>query len=114
MGRYLQIRVLAETPDRHDIERAWPRLVAMAFDSPWSEPRAKGGVLELTQILYEKARLGNWPDDWQALGEDIEAAWRVKERLEQALADRDPQRADRLSYELEDALAELEKTAPNP
>ena len=115
MGKYLQIRVTATTYDEAAAEDRYGRLYALAWPvaaTPAVEPR---GLLELTQALDDKVRLGDLPGgDRQALLPDVEKAMALKQSLEAALGDRDPKSADSLSYALEDALGELEKLAPKP
>ncbi len=102
MGQYLQIRVSAETFDPAAVEKAWPRLCALAG--------GENRVLSLAEVLFDKVRFGDVPAELKdRLSPGLEKAAALAERLEAALADRDPQTADALSYELEDRLAELEK-----
>ena len=111
MGRLLQIRVSAETFKPEEVEAAYPTLAKLA----WTEPRPQGvtrGMLELPEALFENLSLGDWPEATEeALRAGISKAQGIRRKLEAALADWQPKDADRLSYELEDTLAELEKIA---
>ncbi len=119
MGKYLQIRVSAFTYRPEDVERAYPRLLALA----WPEYAAgkpgvatpKVGVLELTEALADQSIYGDWSKELTAdLERQLATAKTLKSKLESALADWKPDVANRLSDELEDALAELETLAPKP
>jgi len=113
MGKFLQIRVTVATYDTAAAEERYAKLYALAWPTaatPATEPK---GLLELTAALDDRVRLGDLPrSDRTALLPGVERAMTVKTALEAALGDRDPKAADRFSYELEDALAELEKLAP--
>jgi len=113
MGRFLQIRVTAGTYDPAAAAAAFPRLYALAWPveaTPAPEPR---GLLELVPALADRVRLGE-PSvpDRETLLSGLRPIQAAAASLEAALADRDPRAADRFSYVLEDALAELEKLAP--
>lgn len=103
MGKILQIRVSAWTYDEGEVETAWPRLAELAVAVPLK--RNKLGVLELVESLDDGLRFMNWPDSLKkSIAPGIERAVSIKHRLEGALGDWDPRRADKLSNELEDAL----------
>jgi len=117
MGKILQIRVMASTYDPEDMDKAWPRLVALCRpDYPYPKgPKTRPtGVLELVQTLDDRCRFGDWEERAKdALRPGIDAALAVKARLEQALGDWRPTEANHLSDELEEALAALETQAKN-
>lgn len=115
MGRVLQIRVMAYTPDERDVEKRWPRLYALA----WEERLPKSGldwrergVLELVANLADRDGIGLIPEKVsKALGDGFRRAAAVKAELERAVSDWKPADANVLSEKLEDALDELEKDA---
>lgn len=111
MGKLLQIRVMAQTVRDDDVEQAYPTLAKLA----WSEPRPTGvprGVLELPEALFEHLSMGDWPEDLQsALRPGVSETMGLRGKLNSALADWQPQEADTLSYQLEDALETLERKA---
>jgi hypothetical protein len=113
MGKYLQIRVIAQTFDPAAAERRYERLYALAYPVAATPPAGPQGLLELVQALDDAVRLGDLPGaDRKALLPGVERAMALKTALEAALGERDAHTADKLSYDLEDALAELEKLAP--
>ncbi len=115
MGRLLQIRVIAQTYDEAAAEERYARLYALAWPAAATPAAGPRGLLELTAALDDAVRLGDLPGpDRKALLPGVERAMAAKTALEAALGNRDPQAADRASYELEDILAELEKIAPKP
>ncbi|MFZ5813210.1 MAG: hypothetical protein ACOY4F_14325 [Thermodesulfobacteriota bacterium] len=110
MGAILQIRVSAETADPRLVEKSWPRLVALAWPVEATPPSGRPGVLELVSGLHDRLAFGDLdPGLREALGPGILRAQALKEGLEQALADRDPRTADRVSYQVEETLWELER-----
>jgi len=111
MGELLQIRVMAQTYKPESVERRWPVLHKLAWPRP-SPAWPHQGVMELPEALSEQLSLGEWPKDRQeALRGPISQILAIRSRLDSALGDRKPREADALSYELEDALDELEKKA---
>jgi hypothetical protein len=116
VGKILQIRVSAYTYRPEDVEERYPRLTALAWPEPDTGapgPEPKTGLLELVEALSDQARFGGWSKELVADMEPVLAkAKDRKARLEKALADWDAHTADSLSYEIEDALASLEKMAP--
>lgn len=111
MGRLLQVRVSASTFKPADVERAWPALAALAWPQPRA-PEAAHGVLELPSDLFEALSHGDWPESRkEALRAGIAKAQQLKGKIEAALADWKARDADTLSYQLEDALDELERAA---
>ena len=111
MGRYLQIRVSVSTADEETVAKAWPRLVRLA----WADglpPVGSRGVLELTAALADRLSLGMLPPRAaEAVGGPARRAGQARLDLEEALAQRKPAEADRLTYALEDALDEAEQSA---
>lgn len=111
MGRYLQIRVSVSTADEETVAKAWPRLVKLA----WADglpPVGARGVLELTAALADRLSLGMIPPQAaKAVDEPARRAERARLNLKEALAQRQPAEADRLTYALEDALDEAEQSA---
>ncbi len=115
MGKFLQIRVTAQTYDEVAAEERYGKLYALAWPAAATPPVEPRGLLELTAALDDRVRLGDLPGpERKALLPGVERAMALKNALEAALGDRDPKAADKFSYELEDALAELEKLAPKP
>jgi hypothetical protein len=110
MGAFLQIRVSAVTFDPGKVDKAWPGLVKLAFPTEATPPRERAGVLELVAALSDRLALGEVAEsDGFDPRPGIRAASALAARLEEALAARDPQTADMLSYRIEDTLAELER-----
>lgn len=108
MGKYLQIRVLAETDRPDELAEVWPALAALA------KPLRKG-VLALVEGLYDQYNYGDLDEGFKAeIKDDVLKAVHLKDQLEAALADWDPRAADHTSYELEDALGELDAKLPKP
>ena len=113
MGNFIQIRVTATTYDVAAAEDRYPKLYALAWPTEATPVAGPRGLLELAGALDDRVRLGDLPGaERAALLSGVERALAARDALEAALADRDPQAADRFSYSLEDALAELEKLAP--
>lgn len=110
MGKVLQIRVLAASNDA-DVEKAWPSLWKLVWGEGGDAVPQKG-VLELARAVFDAVRAGLIEaDKADALRELAEQAedWRFK--VQDALAARQPADADKLSYEIEDCLDELEDIA---
>ena len=113
MGKILQIRVSAWTYDEGELERAWPRLADLAFSVPLK--RNRQGVLEMIEALDDGLRFMDWPEACKAsLKPHLEHISSLKARLEGALADWDPRRANSLSDEIEDALDLAERSCKLP
>ena len=111
MGKTLQIRVTATTYDPDEVYRQWPGLSKLAWgDRRFTEARAVG-VRELTAVLEDKWKFGEeWPRELKDLvGKAVPRLRELDAFLEDALADRRADKADGISYELEDALDELER-----
>lgn len=111
MGSILQIRVMAETFDESEVEKRWPRLVGMT----WVEPRSSGrahGVVELLEDLRDRLETGLLSEDaTENLGDSIIKAYDLKVKLQSALSDWSAADASKISFEIEDALDEIELTA---
>lgn len=117
MGKILQIRVLAYTYDENDVVKAWPKLSTLAFPERYPAPQlaSSKGVFELVESLVDQIQFDMVDKSVkQALAAGTDAIKGLKSQLEQALADWNPQKANQLSDELEQALDELEKEAPTP
>lgn len=111
MGRILQIRVMAWTFDQAEVEKRWPRLIALAFSPPVLLKQERG-VLELVDNLADRQDMGVLPDPVQEeLAEPIRRAAQARERLTAALADWKPREANSASDEIEEALDEAEQEA---
>ncbi|MDY0260023.1 MAG: hypothetical protein BCS36_09850 [Desulfovibrio sp. MES5] len=108
MGEALQIRVTAVTWNEDLLEKLWPRLTELAFSVPIKHE--KHGVLEMVRALHEGLQFLPWSEARRkAMGPGIEEAARLKQALENALADWQPREANILSDKLEDVLDTLEK-----
>ncbi len=117
MGRFLQIRVMAYTYDENEVARTWPKLCSLAFPetSPSPVMSGKKGVLELVDSLVDQIRFDMVePSVQKVLTQGVDRAKELKDQLEQALADWNPQKANTLSDGLEEILDELENDAPKP
>ena len=108
MGKALQIRVSAVTWNEDLLEQLWPQLTELAFSVPIKHE--KHGVLEMVRALHEGLQFLPWSEARRkAMGPGIEEAARLKQALENALADWQPREANILSDKLEDVLDTLEK-----
>ena len=108
MGEALQIRVSAVTWNEDLLEKLWPQLTELAFSVPIKHE--KHGVLEMVRALHEGLQFLPWSEARRkAMGPGIEEAARLKQALENALADWQPREANILSDKLEDVLDTLEK-----
>lgn len=116
MTRLLQIRVTARTYSPEDVERALPRLSALAWPhrpEAGGPPMEKRGVLELVETLHDRLRFAIEDEAAKRdLSPGMEEAFGLKESLEAALGDWKPGDAEHLAQQLEDKLAELEGLAP--
>ncbi|MBB5143072.1 MULTISPECIES: hypothetical protein [Desulfovibrio] len=108
MGNALQIRVTAVTWNEDLLEKLWPKLTELAFSVPIKHE--KHGVLEMVRALSDGLQFLPWSEARRkAMGPGIEEAARIKQALENALADWQPREANILSDKLEDVLDNLEK-----
>ena len=115
MGEYLQIRVIAQTYDEAAAEKRYPKLYVLAWPVEPTPSEGPHGLVELAAVLDDRIRLGDLPaGDRKTLAPGLEKVTAARLALEGALGDRDAKAADQASYQLEDALAELEKLAPRP
>ncbi len=111
MGELIQIRVSARIFDQEKALKKWSSLADLAFP-PERERKFEGRDLlsELVDALHDKKRLGmlpgNLPDQFI---KDIAAAHSLKEKMNSFLANRNPQEADKISYQLEDVLNRMEE-----
>lgn len=115
MGKILQVRVGAWTYNEDEVTAAWPKLSALVWSEldRWGPSGMKRGVTELAEYLPDSLRFADIPEETKKLL--MPGAKKVEEKLNamrSALADWEPRRANTLSNELEDALTELEKQAP--
>jgi hypothetical protein len=112
MGRVLQIRISAYTYNPDDVYQTWPRLSKLAWGEKGLATGKSIGVRELATTLEDIAKYGSeWPEDVKKTINDASSRLRaLDDALEAALADRRPDKADALSYELEEALGELESS----
>ncbi len=111
MGQFLQIRVSAWTYSEGEVEKAFPKLWKLVWEEG-GDAIPKKGVLELAQAVFDAVRAGLLCDAAvEALKEKAEVVEDLRLQIEKALAARDPQGADKLSYEIEDCLEALEDIA---
>jgi hypothetical protein len=105
---------MAHTYDESDLAKAWPTLWTLGFPETSPSPmmsRTKG-VLELVDSLADQIRFEMIdPSVQKALRPGVDQAKKLKNELEQALADWNPQKANTLSDRLEETLNDLEKMA---
>jgi hypothetical protein len=117
VGKVLQIRVMAWTPQPADLEARWPRLAALVLaeiGAPGGRARELG-VVEMAEALADLVRfgaLGAAPR--QGMLAALEPVERAKARLDAALADWKPAEANTASDALEEALDGLEAVASKP
>ncbi|HDQ41112.1 MAG TPA: hypothetical protein ENN39_08825 [Desulfonatronum sp.] len=111
MGKVLQIRVSAETYDPQQVERHWPRLSRLAWGVNATAEGRVMGVRELIAAVNDLWKFGNeWSEEIrETVGRALPGLLDLDHRLEAALADRRPDQADALSYEIEDVLDGLER-----
>lgn len=110
MGKVLQVRVSASTYNEADVEKTWPTLWKLVWQDPAAIP--KKGVMELAGAVYDAVRAGLIPDDQAAaLKDKADKADELKHAIEKALNDWKPADADKIIYQLEDTLDELEDIA---
>ena len=115
MGRILQIRVGAWTYDEDEVLQAWPKLCALVWGEldRFGRVGMKHGVTELAEYLPDSLRFADMDKETRALlTPGVEKVSGILAAMRSALAEWDPRRANTLSDELEDALTELEKQAP--
>lgn len=111
MGQLLQIRVSAWTFSESEVEKTWPSLWKLIWGEG-GDAIPKKGVLELAQAVFDAVRAGLISDAAaDALKEKATVAEDLRFKIEKALNARDPQTADKLTYEIEDCLDTLEDIA---
>ncbi len=111
MGQVLQIRVSAWTYSEDEVEKTWPNLYRLIWDES-GDRIPKKGVLELAADTFDAVRAGLIDSAAaEALKEKADEVDAIRLKIEKALADRDPQGADKLTYEIEDCLSALEDIA---
>ena len=116
MGRILQIRVSAWTYDEEEVLQAWPKLCTLVWSEldRWGPANMKRGVTELAGYLPDALRFADIPEAVKkSLRPGVQKVADVLEEMRLALADWDPRKANKLSDQLEEALFQLEKEAPN-
>jgi hypothetical protein len=113
MGKILQIRVLATTYRPNDVLEQWPRLCALAWPREDELPETRLGVLQLIDALSDQQQFGEWGSELQdKLKTPLQDILILKSSLQTALSNWNAQKANELSFNLEDALDELEQDAP--
>lgn len=111
MGQVLQIRVSATTFDEKDVPKHWPALDKLVWERGEFMNPARG-VMELAHAAFTAVHAGLLPQaQAEALEEGAYRAEEIRKQIEAALGEWDAKMADKLSYQLEDALDELEQTA---
>ncbi|MDD3312747.1 hypothetical protein [Pseudodesulfovibrio sp.] len=111
MGTVLQVRVMAETYSEDEVRKAWPALWRLVWEDG-GDAIPKKGVLELAQAVFNAVRAGLIPArQAESLRNAADAVEELRFKLQDALAARNPQEADRLTYAIEDELDELEDMA---
>lgn len=111
MGKVLQIRVSAWTFSEDEVQKTWPKLWKLIWGEG-GDAIPKKGVLELALAVFNAVRGALVsPAAAEALKEKAEEVESLRLDMESALASRNPQKADSLSYEIEDCLDALEDIA---
>lgn len=114
MGKVLQVRVWASTYSEDEVQREWPRLFELAFPKEQQRYMAKSGVIEMIETLVDACRFADWSDELKAYAkEPLDAIFALRQELEEALGEWNPQKANQLTDKIEDALSDLEKDLPN-
>ncbi|SIN69526.1 hypothetical protein [Halodesulfovibrio marinisediminis] len=114
MGKVLQVRVWASTYSEDEVKEAWPRLYELAFPKEQQRYVAKAGVIEMIETLVDACRFADWSDELKAYAkEPLDAIFALRQELEEALSEWNPQKANQLTDKIEDALSDLEKDLPN-
>jgi hypothetical protein len=108
LGRVLQIRVSAYTFDPSEVEKNWPHLFEVVFaqDQKVSNP----GVRELLKRLKEKVLFEDLDPRIAAFLEpQVKELESWQKKLDTALANWEPQKANEISYLLEEKLDQIEQ-----
>ena len=122
MGRYLFLRVAAQTFDEQQVRKAWPGLYALAWSDEYSlaapekaivknfTPPSPRGVLELLRAVADAVTFGvDLPADAKrALAGPVARATALADALDEATGNRDVPTAHELTNSIEDALDNLE------
>ncbi len=122
MARQLFIRVTAQTYDENAVPGAWPSLFAAVWPEPGVEsagsakarlkllvPAPERGVLELVDGFYDHAHYADMPEERRRrLIPAADKASMRKRELEEALGNRDVQKADEACAAIEASLEEAE------
>lgn len=111
MGEFIQIRVTANIHDPDKALERWSGLAKTAFGPQQDkEMQGKDLLAQLIDALYDKHRLGQLSEILvKHLSEDIKNLYNLKKKLNSLLADRNPQEADKISYQIEDLLDRMEE-----
>lgn len=111
MGELIQIRVTARIHDQEKALKKWSGLAELAFGPHLDRSFAERDLLsDLVDALHDKERLGQLPEKMaDKLSADIAKAYSLKKKMHSFLADRNPQEADKISYQLEDVLDKMEQ-----
>lgn len=128
MGKILTIRLSAVTYNEEEVFRAWPRLCSLAwpgkgeisaqgwrpsvtlFPPPLAATQPNYGVLTLAKVLLEEQRFGSWPSELiRLLDPAIGGLAAAVNKLEDALANWQPQAANTETNAIEDALDTMER-----
>ncbi len=112
MGKVLQVRVSAQTYDPDAVYKQWPGVSRLAWGQKEYAVETGVGVRELVTKLNDLWKFGNdWsPEAQKAVGQVVPELLKLNEKLEHALAERQPSEADKLTYALEDGLDGLERS----
>jgi len=112
MGKLLQVRVSAYTVDPGKVENAWPILSHLAYPAGHEYAPAKRGVLELVDTLHARLTAGEIPENVaKRLSDGIGKARGFVEKLEEALAGWQAEKAQMLTENIEETLDDLEDRA---
>lgn len=111
MGKTLQIRVSAWTFDPAEVDKRWPKLVALGFSEPVLLKQERG-VLELVDNLADRLGMGVLPDDaGRILAEPIRRAAEARAKLDAELAEWNARAANLATDAIEEALDDAEVEA---
>ncbi|MDQ7032131.1 MAG: hypothetical protein Q9M37_05380 [Desulfonauticus sp.] len=111
MAEILQIRVSAYTFNPLEVEQRWPSLYRIASGENYFQKKPLG-VLELVITLNDKIQFSDTisKDIKDFLREPVQKAFALKKQLDAALSNWEAKLADKIAYELEDALDEAEQS----
>jgi len=113
MGELIQIRITAKIHDQEKALKKWSQLSKLAFGPDQAKSfQGRDLLAELVDALHDKERLGQLPKNLtDEFSQDIATAYSFKKKMNSFLADRNPQEADKISYQLEDVLDKMEEAA---